>query len=289
MPFVDAHLHFWDASVLSYPWLQAPDCADLPTAFTHQDLVEAGGMPASRLVHVQAEADHDLDALAEVAWVDSQAPANSVVHVTYADLRRPDISQELTRLSDREGVRGIRQEAWFDPLSTRADIPTTDFLNDTRWLAGLEKLAGTGLSFDLLVRGHQLERAADVFSGHPDLVVVLNHVGLPGSGPDEYESWFRGMRRLANEVPNCYVKLSGWSMFSPGWSEAQALPYVNEVLNLFSAKRCMLASNFPVERALSNYRSYWERVDEMTRHLSLAERSALLAGSATTCYRLGIS
>ena len=167
LSFVNAHFHVWDTSLRRYPWLDAEDCAHLPRTYAGQEWVsDTTGLPLLAAVHVQAEADHELDPLDEVHWVASLPLGTPVVQVAYADLRSPDLGELLDRLAAHPRVRGVRQEAWFDLGSTRADIPDVDLMADPLWRQGLNLLAPRALSFDLLVWAHQLEQAASI-SGPP--------------------------------------------------------------------------------------------------------------------------
>jgi predicted TIM-barrel fold metal-dependent hydrolase len=179
----------------------------------------------------------------------------------------------------------VRQEAWFDLGSTRADIPDVDLMADPLWRQGLNLLAPRALSFDLLVRGHQLGTAADVLREHPELIVAVDHLGLPGTDPDELALWRTGLRRVADEVPRSCLKLSGWSMFAPAWDSARVPPHLEEALEVFGPERCMLASNWPVEPR-RDYHSYWEHLDRATCSLGASERSRLFSETASTCYRI---
>jgi hypothetical protein len=114
-------------------------------------------------VHIQADVDHDEDPVAETAWVDELAddalknglPA-PMACVVYADLRAPDLAATLSRHLHHPLTRGVRQEVWFDPASTRADIPRDDVLADPRWQEGYGTLADHGLSFDVAAWPAQL-------------------------------------------------------------------------------------------------------------------------------------
>ena len=94
-------------------------------------------MPVDGWVHIQAEVDHQLDPVAETAWVESLAEEASAAGlpgplacVVYADLRAANVRDLLSRHCSYPPTRGVRQEAWFDPGSTRADIPREDLLSD---------------------------------------------------------------------------------------------------------------------------------------------------------------
>ena len=157
-------------------------------------------------VHIQAEVDHELDSVAETAWVESLAGDASasglpgpLACVVYADLRSANVREVLSRQCRHPLTRGVRQEVWFDPASTRADIPREDLLSDPAWQEGYRALAEFGLSFDLLVWPAQLPQAAAIAADVPAVPVVLEHLGLPDPTNDPgLRTWRTGVRHWLN-------------------------------------------------------------------------------------------
>lgn len=129
---------------------------------------------------MQAEVDHVTDPVEETIWLESlPEPVAPIVYVAYADLRSPDLDDVLQRHIQAGQVRGSRQEAWYEPTSTRADMPRENLLLNPTWRAGLKRLIEHDLSFDLLVWPHQPGQAADVFADVPDLPLIVEHTGMP--------------------------------------------------------------------------------------------------------------
>jgi len=292
---VDSHLHLWDLSRFSYPWLSDPDNADLRADYLPGDWrADAQGVDITATVHVQAEADHAADPVEETAWLASLAATSGVdsapfptVCVGYADLRAPDLDDVLDRHQQYPLFRGVRQEAWYDPQSTRADLPRHNLLDDPAWVAGLGRLAKRPLTFDLLIWPHQLTRAAEIFRALPTLPVVLEHAGLPVDADAAQRSgWRAGMRRFAAEVPWATLKLSALRSVSPTWSVAELRPIVREAIEIFGPSRCMFGSNFPVDKLAISYPDLWRACQEMTDDLNAAERAALFRETAMRVYRI---
>jgi hypothetical protein len=143
-PIVDCHLHLWDLRRFAYPWMAAPDLAyprGLPPC---RPAPRRRRAPARGAVHVQAEESRrgprPEDGLVELARLRRRGDPR-LVYVADADARAAELDTVLERHIAAGPVRGIRQEAWFDPASTRADIRRTNPLNDRSWRAGLRRLA----------------------------------------------------------------------------------------------------------------------------------------------------
>ncbi|MFI5693825.1 amidohydrolase family protein [Kribbella sp. NPDC051586] len=284
---VDAHVHLWDLDVLPYPWLDDPGSEPLRANYLPDDLrADSSGLDLAATVHVQAEMSHELDPVAETSWLaklaDAGDPPVPTVCVGYADLRRPDLDDVLARHQEYAFFRGVRQEAWFDPTSARADVPRENLLDDPRWVRGLGRLAVRGLSFDLLVWDHQLGQAAATFRKLPGLPVVLEHLGVPPAAP-YLDRWRQGLRDFARDVPWATLKLSALGMAG---GRQMAGPLVREAIEIFGPDRCLFASNFPVERPIVTYHDVWATYDGLTADLSPFEREALFAGTATRVYRI---
>ena len=184
---IDTHVHHWELGRFRYPWLDDAAFDDLRKDYFPADYrADAAEMPVDGWVHIQAEVDHQLDPVAETAWVESLAEEASAAGlpgplacVVYADLRAANVRDLLSRHCSYPLTRGVRQEAWFDPGSTRADIPREDLLSDPAWQEGYRALAEFGLSFDLLVWPTQLPRVAAIAADNPAVPLVLEHLGLP--------------------------------------------------------------------------------------------------------------
>lgn len=61
---------------------------------------------------------------------------------------------------------------------------------------------------------------------------------------------------------------------------------VAELLAVFGPHRCMVGSNFPVERLAGGFRSLYDMVSTSLRELTDEQRTEVLAGTARRFYRL---
>lgn len=201
--------------------------------------------------------------------------------------------------------RGIRHSAtWDESAALRSEAPRGLFA-DHGFRQGFKWLQKLGLSFDVWIYHPQLSELADLAAAFPDATIILDHIGAPlGAGPyagkrDEvFQSWSKALSAVA-ACPNVFVKLGGVGSLRSGydWHEraakpsskelAQALtPYFDHCIDEFGAERCMLESNFPVEKLSNHYVNLWNAFKRITEKYSAAERAALFHDTAARVYRI---
>jgi predicted TIM-barrel fold metal-dependent hydrolase len=239
---IDTHVHHLDLKRFRYPWLDDPDFDTLRRDYSPADYrADTTDIDIEGWVHVQADVDHHSDPVEETVWIsrladDAQAAGvpGPLGCVVYADLRSPDLHTILERHCEQPLTRGVRQEAWFDPASTRADIPRQNFLNDPAFRHGYATLAQFELSFDLLVWPHQLPDATMLAATAPDVPVVLEHLGLPDPERDHGLRRWRAAVATFAELPHAHAKLSAFSLLGSPPPSANA--------SSRSSKRCSKCS-----------------------------------------------
>lgn len=291
---VDAHHHLWNLKAVHYPWLMAKGERRFfgdPTSIQHDYDVEAfridwQGVAVGASVHVQVGTAPGQE-VAETAWLDAQAEQRGIptAIVAFADLTSPDFAVVLNahRRASRRVV-GIRQIVSRHAEEDRR-MAAPALLLDPMFVDGLRRLEGEDLTFDLQLTAPLLEVAAELFARVPGLRVVLCHAGSwwdrSTAGLAE---WRSGMRAFAS-LPNSTVKLSGFAMFDPFWTEAGVAAQVREVLDIFGSDRVMWGSNFPVDRI---HRGYAETLTAVAKAVPECARNAVFADTAMRVYRLQI-
>ena len=281
---IDAHHHLWDLDRRPQSWLDDPALASISRTFTSGDLRSTATRPiAGRHLHgtvaVQCMPDvpetEDLLALAE------QEPLIEAV-VGWADLTSPAIGEVLDRLlagpggaylrSLRHLVQGETDPGWLQ----RPDVER-----------GLAVAGDRGLSYDVLVRSHQLDQAVNVAERFPELPQVLNHAGKPNIAGHELADWRRQVQRLAaHEQVVC--KLSGLITEADhdSWTTADIRPVWDVLITAFGPDRLMFGSDWPVANLAGGWNRWAAAVDELLTDCSQNEIHAVLAGTATAFYRL---
>ncbi|WP_030178319.1 amidohydrolase family protein [Streptomyces sp. NRRL S-813] len=277
---VDAHHHVWDLAVRDQDWITGPELRPLRRDFTMTDLApQARAAGVDRTVLVQTvtvpEETPEFLALAEehelIAGV-----------VGWVDLTRPDIADELARLSDLPGgrhLKGIRHQVQAEP--------------DPQWLLradvrrGLAAVAAAGLVYDLVVVHHQLPACARAAAGHPGLTFVLDHLGKPPIASGRLEPWATAVRALA-ALPNTVCKLSGLVTEADlaAWTPGDLRPYADVALEAFGPRRLMYGSDWPVCTLAADYSDVLTTARGLTAALSEPERVEIFEGTATRVYGL---
>jgi len=239
---VDAHVHVWNLEGglygVTYPWLRSGPL--------HRSFALAEVEPAMASVGVdQAVLVQASDSLAETDELLRVADASSVPGVVVGWLPLFDAERcqaDLARRSDPRlvGVRHLIHDEVDPDWMLRSDVA-----------AGMAVLERAGLTFDAVAERPDLMAQVPVIARrHPDLTVILDHLGKPpivaGWYSPEGQTWARQVREIAAE-PRTVAKISGLATASRrGWTSADWQPYVDHALACFGTARLMLGSDWPV-------------------------------------------
>jgi predicted TIM-barrel fold metal-dependent hydrolase len=287
LPFVDTHVHFWDLKhpELHYSWL-LPDAVHpvmgdideikFPLYGAEEFLAETSGANVSKLVHVQAALGIE-DPVRETVWLEQAAQRAGAPHafVVHIDLRAPDVEAEIARHRGASArVRGVR------------DFGEGDYLLDPDFARGYAALGRHSLVCDLDCVWEDMGKARDLANRHPDTVVVLDHAGFPRERTPEYFAhWKQGISTLA-EAQSAWCKISGLGMCDKRWTVDSIRPWFEHCLEAFGVHRCVLGSNWPVDRMFSTYETVVDAYAEIVSGLSHHEQVALFSGNAERVFNL---
>lgn len=289
-PIVDTHVHFFDLQhpILKYVWLEP--------AFTHPDLGNIDAMKSllydanalwaearfaniESFVHVQAAIGTE-DPVEETKWLTemrktSPAPFTIVAHT---DLGTDDAMRQLDGHGESPyfvGVRDFASEPYLASGETNATFE-----------ASLVEMTKRGLVFDLDCGWPNMAAARALAERHPDLTIVLEHIGFPRKRDSEYfASWQAGIRELA-KAPNVICKVSGVGMTDQRGVYADYEPWMTTCLEAFGAERSLVGSNWPLDRIVSSYDAIMDMYRRLVSSLSDSEQAAFLFGNARRIYRL---
>ncbi len=287
---VDAHQHFWDPERNYHPWL-----ADKPVAFRYGDysaikgrylpddyLRDARNYRIAGTVYIETEWD-PRDPIGEMNYVSTlcQDTGYPSVAVAQAWLDRDDATPVLERLAAFDFVRGIRQKPRANPAPQDG---RPGGMMDAAWREGFAALHRLGLRYDLQTPWWHLHEAADVARTFPDTQIILNHTGLPADrSADGIAAWRSAMALLA-ACPNVAVKISGLGQPGKPWTSDANRQVVLTVIDLFGPKRCMFASNFPVDSLCGTFDEIFGGFDAITRDFAEDERQQMFSRNAVRIY-----
>ena len=287
MKLWDPHFHIWDVSAgvddAGY------GLADYERAVVSDGFELIGGtfveVMSARHAGVGGEAFAGMCAT-EAAWVSRQLGGGRLpyVMVASAPLEHDDVSALLLQLAADERIRGVRQILNYEPSWPR-NGHLGNLLESTAWQRGFGLLAEYALRFDLQLNPHQFAAAARLVAAHPQIPVVIDHLGTPTLADLRGETYWDGMRAFA-DCAHTTIKLSMLPYVDREWdTNALVTESVLRVIDLFGVERCFFASNFPVD-----LRSGWPAarlfgafaclVGEMPQ----ADRQRLFAGNARRAY-----
>jgi predicted TIM-barrel fold metal-dependent hydrolase len=292
-PLIDTHVHFWNMRDpdpgLAWVWLDKD--ADHPILgnidaikVLRYDInalwAEARFADVGGFVHVQAAIGSD-DPVKETMWLTRMretAPVPFTI-VGDAELGGNDAMRQLDGHCESQYFVGIR-DFHSEPMLAAGDVIP-------QFETSLEVMAERGLVFDLDCEWPNMPAARDLALRHPDLTVVLQHIGFPRRRDDEYyANWAAGLRTLA-EAPNVTCKVSGLAMTDPRFTAESLRRWIDTPLEVFGPDRCVLGSNWPVDRLYSSYDVimdiYRQRIAEI---FSPDDQRKVLSENAARIYRL---
>lgn len=273
---VDSHVHFWDRSVFTYPWLDDLDEISGPH-LPHDVPTHVPGASVEQLVFVQAEC-LPVQAVDEVDWVTSLAATDKRVSaiVAFAPLETPAAGEILDRLEANPLVRGIRRLIQGEAPGFASRIVT-----------GVRSLGPRGLSFDICISHEQLPEVIELVDSAPETRFVLDHIGKPNIRSAEWSPWAEDIAALAKRR-NVWCKLSGMVTEADhtGWTRADLEPYAAHVLDVFGSDRVMFGSDWPVATLATDYET-WLSVARSLVGGNADDIEAVFWGTARTFYRLG--
>jgi predicted TIM-barrel fold metal-dependent hydrolase len=242
-------------------------------------LAESRFASVGKFVHIQA-AIGSKDPVLETEWLTQMfertgLPAAMVGHV---DLTLDNAREVIDRHLAFANFRGVRDFAIEPALATGKNAKELD--------AALNYLAEKNLVLDLDCQWPNMRLAAEMARRHPSLKIVIEHIGIPISNSDEYFlDWKKGMATLAAE-PNIFCKISGVGMLDPKFTEPSIRPWIEFCISTFGPERCMIGSNWPLDRLFSSYDAVFNIYREIISQYSSDEQLAIASSTAESFYRI---
>ena len=273
-------------------------------------------------MHYREDGHEHLRCLGETEFVVEQAEQSVGVEgqaeiaaiVARADLTLgSDVGEvlEAHQVCGAGRMRGIRQAGAFPQYPEDLIQPppghrsTQGLYQRADFRCGLKVLGQFGLTYDAWHYHYQNTEFAALAENVPGTTLILNHFGTPlGVGryanqrQSIFEQWKIDIREIS-QYPNVVAKIGGLAMPDNGFGwhshacpptsdefvEAQKAYYLHTI-ECFGPERCMLESNFPVDRRSISYAVLYNGLKKIVAGFSEAEKDQMFYGTAARIYRI---
>lgn len=228
---IDAHHHFWRYTDEEFGWISSDA---LRRDFSPADLaatIADGGV--DKVISVEAR-----QCVAETEMLLANAAKHAfIAGVTgWLPIASADFAAHLERFAGEPKLKALRHVV--------QDEPDDAFILREDFNRGITRLEQTSLTYEILVFQRQLANAIAFADRHPNLRLVLDHMGkpekVPGVTPDA--TWVRLIREMARRE-NVWCKVSG---LVTEVGQVDFRPYIETVLEAFGPHRVMWGSDWPV-------------------------------------------
>lgn len=279
---IDSHLHVWDLDRCTYPWLDE-GAAPINRSMTFDEIEptlvkrSVGGV-----VLVQsADDDADTQYMLDVATRHPRV----VGVVAYAPLDDPEaLAARLESYVHNPLIVGVRALIHDHPLS---------WTNRPAVEESFRMLAEAGLRLDVPTTGpHGLAPVVGWLDRHPDLRVVIDHLGKPpvGGNGAALGEW-RALLSAVAQHPLATAKLSGLYAGSgplDSWSSDDVARVAHEAIDLFGPSRVLAGGDWPIAVLAGGYDRVWSAIETALAGMSTDDRDAVLGLSAIAAYSLDL-
>lgn len=289
IPIIDTHVHFYDFSHPELKWVW------LEPAFMHPIIGNIDAIKAQRylvqdfraesrfagvegVVHVQA-AIGSPNPVTETIWLTEMAKTSPIPIRIVADCdlgAANSISQLEEHAKSKEfvGVRDFKAE----PMFAAKEI-NSNYEEALKWMAKKQ------IVFDLDCEWMNMPEARKLAERHPDLPIVLEHIGFPRERTDAYfQNWKKAIDGLAG-AGNVTMKISGVAMTDPFFTKESLKRWVESCLEAFGPDRCVIGSNWPVDRLYSSIDPILGYYRDFISKLSVSEQEKILNKNASKLYK----
>ncbi len=276
---IDTHLHIIDQTALRYPWLAGEPA--LNRDFSYDDYAreaKRGGVAST--LHMEVDVD-PADIEAEIANAQAIAGRDgSLLRGAIAACRpeEPGFAAFLERQRANPFVKGFRRCLHVVP---------DDVSEGPLFRENVARLSGTGLTFDLVVKPHQIPTAATLADLSPDVQFVLDHCGVPDIKAGAEQPWRANVSEIAKR-PNVVVKISGVVAYADpaNWTVETLRPYVEHTIGSFGWDRVVWGSDWPVCTLGGGLSTWIAATHALIAGASDEERVKLLSGNAKRIWDL---
>lgn len=169
------------------------------------------------------------------------------------------------------------------------DIPDKNWVLNKDFDIFFKTIIDLDLSFDVLGFPIHLNNFYIIASKYPSLRFVIDHLMKPkicNNDQKEFDNWKNVMSKLSN-LDNVYCKLSGMvTEACENWTENDLKPYTNEILKIFTDKKILWGSDWPVCNLRTDYIGWFNTAQNLTNNLSLDQKQNIFYENAIKFYKI---
>jgi L-fuconolactonase len=272
---IDSHQHFWKYNPARDSWI-TDDMQVIQKDFYPDDFAtilaenNINGCVAVQADQSEEETNFLLDLANQHAFIKGV--------VGWIDLRSESVEERLLDFSQHANLKGVRHIVQAEP---------SGFMKQKEFLRGIKSLQKFNLTYDILIKEHQLEEACWFVNQFPDQKFVIDHIAKPNIGKNDKIQWIKYIGSIAT-FPNVFCKLSGMVTEADwkNWKYADFTPYLDTVFSSFGINRVMYGSDWPVCLVAGSYKQQLGIIEQHIASFSDSEKQLVMGENATRFYNL---
>ena len=175
--------------------------------------------------------------------------------------------------------------------NSNQDIPVVNWVLNKDYDIFFKTIIDLDLSFDALGFPIHLNNFYIIASKYPSLKFVIDHLMKPkicNNDQKEFDHWKNIISKFSN-LDNVYCKFSGMvTEACENWTEDDLKPYSNQILKIFTDKKILWGSDWPVCNLRTDYIGWFNTAQNLTNNLSLDQKQNIFYDNAIKFYKLKI-
>lgn len=274
---IDSHQHFWQITRGDYGWL-TPALKTLYRDFLPYDftsIMQQNNIDGTILVQAAPTID-------ETYFMLELAEKHDFIKgvVGWVDFEYPNVGNDIAHLATYPKLKGIR------PMIQ--DIADPQWMLKPQCANAFEHIIKHHLVFDALVLPQHLPFLYLLITRYPTLRMVVDHGAKPLIKDNIMVGWREDIQKIADDYPYIYCKLSGLVTEAKhdDWSDDDIQPYAQHLLDIFTPKRLMWGSDWPVCTLASNYDRWLNCAQRFCASLRDDDKHKIFAQNAIDIYGL---
>jgi predicted TIM-barrel fold metal-dependent hydrolase len=281
-PIIDTHMHVWGNDPRRYPFPHPYDknFKDAPHTATVEELI--GDMDRHACTHaVLVQVIYHGWDNAYVAECGRRFPERLKVH-GLIDPTDPKVADKLEYWVKEHGFAGMRfSPRYYQDGAHGGDSWLTSEAHYRLW----RKANDLGAIFNFFIAPVQLPQLEKMVQAHPDMRILIDHLGQLDLAVEDPEPEIRLLLRMAKH-PNVWVKVSELSSVSKSktYPFADSYPFVKRVYEAFGPDRLLFGTGYPgAARAYYKRPTLDKEIDLIQKEMpffSAEDRAKILGNNA---------